>query len=275
MEANWPAIYKLLLQFEGGNDDDPQDPGGRTSRGILQREWTPYRATHQPPPLPSDVWRAPDGVPGVMDIYHNGQYWAGQRCQDLRSGVDAVTMDYGVNSGVGRSGRVLRHVLGLPTNTYHIDDTVIAALAKRDPKAVVDAICDERMAFLRSLRTFGRFGGGWTRRVNQDRAFAEHLIVVGPAVPTPIVPTKAPGKAQHPEPTVTKNVVKTGGVVGAGGFAYLADWIGAHPMLSAGIMVATIAGIIFLVDTINKWHQQRQVTPMPGTPVVPEMGVAT
>jgi lysozyme family protein len=54
----------LVLRDEGGNDDDPRDPGGRTSRGIAQREWDVWRASH--PGLPSDVWQAPqDQILGI------------------------------------------------------------------------------------------------------------------------------------------------------------------------------------------------------------------
>ena len=53
----FPACIPLTLAWEGGNDDDPNDPGGRTSRGIIQREWDVWRQTHAG--LPSDVWQAP------------------------------------------------------------------------------------------------------------------------------------------------------------------------------------------------------------------------
>jgi len=42
VDGNCPEIYKTVRVFERGNDDDPQDPGGRTSRGIIQREYDKY-----------------------------------------------------------------------------------------------------------------------------------------------------------------------------------------------------------------------------------------
>lgn len=268
MEVNWPPILKRLLVIEGGNDDDPQDPGGRTSRGIIQREWNVFRQTH--PGRPADVWKAPQA--DVESIYHDGQYWAGQLCPQIVSGPDDVVLDYGVNSGVGRSGRVLRHLCGLPTNTYKIDDSVIAAVKKRDPKAIIDAMCDERMAFLRSLHTFPRFGAGWTRRVREDRAFAKHLAAGGTPSTAPVpAPVKVPGKGQHSEPKVAKGAVQGGGAAGGGALALAAHWVGAHPIITAAIAVAAVAGIILVVRAISQWHHTRSVTPMPGTPVVPEL----
>src|SRR5215468_5279465 len=55
--SNFNKCLPLLLEHEGGNDDDPRDPGGRTSRGILQSEWDVWRLSH--PGLPSDVFQAP------------------------------------------------------------------------------------------------------------------------------------------------------------------------------------------------------------------------
>jgi lysozyme family protein len=54
--ANFSRCLTLVLASEGGNDDDPDDPGGRTSRGITQREYDAYRKTRRN--LPSDVWKA-------------------------------------------------------------------------------------------------------------------------------------------------------------------------------------------------------------------------
>ena len=41
----FPTSVALTLVSEGGNDDDPRDPGGRTSRGITQNEWNNWRAS--------------------------------------------------------------------------------------------------------------------------------------------------------------------------------------------------------------------------------------
>mgnify|MGYP003337036225 FL=1 len=51
---------------------NPRDPGGRTSRGITQTEWTAYVARHRAQQLPSDVWKAPDAA--IDDIYRT-RYW--------------------------------------------------------------------------------------------------------------------------------------------------------------------------------------------------------
>ena len=70
MESNFKASLDLVLKSEGGNDDDPADHGGRTSRGITQREYDAWRREHHL--LTQDVWKA--STLDVETIYHN-EYW--------------------------------------------------------------------------------------------------------------------------------------------------------------------------------------------------------
>ena len=49
------ACVQLVLQDEGGNDDDPDDPGGRTSRGIEQSEWDAWLLSHRASPPTSSM----------------------------------------------------------------------------------------------------------------------------------------------------------------------------------------------------------------------------
>ena len=44
---------------------------------------------------------------------YRAKYWDAQRCDELPAGVDDAVFDYGVNSGIGRSGKVLRRCLRL------------------------------------------------------------------------------------------------------------------------------------------------------------------
>lgn len=191
---NFTRSLSNVLVFEGGNDDDPRDSGGRTSRGIIQREYDKYRDRKGLPRR--DVWQADQAE--VVEIYRE-EYWKspGVRGDDLPIGADFATMDYGVNSGVGRSGKVLRRVLRLPADDWRIDDAVLTAVRVRGPHAVIDLIVDEREAFLRSLRTCQYYCKGWLRRTASVRAIG-HLMAGRPAslfAPQEIIPEFAPGKA--------------------------------------------------------------------------------
>lgn len=164
MKQNYPQAIKLLLVSEGGNDDDPQDPGGRTSRGILQREWNIWRDTH--PGLPEDVWQAPQDQ--VLAIYKQN-YWDKLHCDELPSGVDYTVFDYGVNSGISRSAKVLQSFVHVPIDGA-VGPVTVSATLKVNSVQLINSINAQRLAFLQGLGTWPRFGRGWARRVSEVKA---------------------------------------------------------------------------------------------------------
>jgi uncharacterized protein (TIGR02594 family) len=181
-DARFLPCLAVVLKWEGGNDDDPRDPGGRTSRGILQREWDVWRTTH--PGLPSDVWQAPQDQ--VVAIYKQ-KYWDAMLCAQMPAGVDLAAFDFGVNSGISRSAKFLQAIVGT-TQDDEIGPDTIAATVKSDPASTIHQLCDKRLAFLQGLGTWPTFGKGWSNRVADVRAQA--LAAVGSA-PTP-QPTPEP-----------------------------------------------------------------------------------
>ncbi len=160
-----------VLKSEGGNDDDPRDPGGRTSRGILQREWNEWLRTH--PGLPADVFDAPQDE--IVAIYHE-KYWNVLSCADLPAGVDYAVFDYGVNSGNDRSAKALQSFAGVEADGQ-IGPKTIEATASLDPTTLVNQICTQRLAFLRALDTWPTFGKGWTARVQGVRTAALAMVI--------------------------------------------------------------------------------------------------
>ncbi|BEV44429.1 glycoside hydrolase family 108 protein [Afipia carboxidovorans] len=180
--ATYPAAYRRLRTYEGGNDDDPQDPGGRTSRGIIQRVYDGYRANKGLPKR--DVWLADEAE--VAEIYRR-QYWDAVRGDQLPAGVDMFVFDGAVNSGPKQSIKWLQRGLGGIVADGVIGEATMAALrANHDNDLLIGNMADQRMAFLRALKTFPRFGRGWTRRVNNVCAAAQALAT-GSIGPAPVV----------------------------------------------------------------------------------------
>ena len=60
---------------------------------------------------------------------------------------------------------MLRRVLRLRDDSSAVTNEVIAAARAADPKTLIVDICDERLRFLQSLKTWPVFGRGWGRRV--------------------------------------------------------------------------------------------------------------
>jgi lysozyme family protein len=176
--SSYDEALARLLVHEGGYSNHPSDPGGPTNWGITIFD---ARAYWRKDATATDVRDMPVEV--AKDIYRS-KYWGAMRCDELPAGVDYAAFDYGVNSGIGRSGRVLRRVLGLSDETGAVTDAVIAAARRRSASAVIDAICDERLAFLQGLRTWSTFGNGWGRRVREVRAAALAMSAGKPAAAT-------------------------------------------------------------------------------------------
>ena len=188
------ACVKLVLQDEGGDDSDPRDPGGRTSRGITQSDWNDWLRTH--PSLPSDVFQAPQDQ--IVAIYHEN-YWNKLSCYNLPAGVDYVVFDYGVLSGIGRSAKVLQGFVGAAVDG-EIGPETIGATANADLPTLINQISDERIALMKQSPVWSVFGRGWTARVERVRA-ASLAMASAAAQPRPAAPKPAPVPVPVPAPT--------------------------------------------------------------------------
>ena len=96
--AAFEAALPFVLRWEGGFVDHPNDPGGRTNKGVTQKVY--------------DAWRRRQGLPqrDVKMIEHNevlaiyeGGYWIPPRCDLLERQLDLVQFDTAVNMGIGRA----------------------------------------------------------------------------------------------------------------------------------------------------------------------------
>lgn len=157
----------FILSDEGGNDDDPVDPGGRTSRGITQREYTAWRAMQK---LPSrDVWTATDDE--VKAIYQSS-YWM-PWCPQIPVGLDYLFFDMNVNMGFHEAVLLLQRALQV-TADGAIGVVTLHAMATCDPKATIQRITAAKSTFYHQLRTWWKYGKGWTARYMraQTRALA-------------------------------------------------------------------------------------------------------
>lgn len=171
--ANFKKCLKLVLASEGGNVDDPDDPGGRTSRGITQREYDSYRKTHAG--LPSDVWKAPDDA--VADIYKLS-YWQPWSPQ-FPDGVDYIFFDISVLSGPVRAAKWLQGALGVPVDG-HIGIVTLTALAQAKPKDVITTMTTLRAANYHDLvddnPKLAKYLKGWLSRTNRVQADALAMV---------------------------------------------------------------------------------------------------
>jgi lysozyme family protein len=154
------------------------------------------------------------------DQIYAHKYKTASRFDDLEDGVDMCILDVDINSGVGRGPRVLSKLLGQPA-TSKMTDALVQEANRRDPIALIDALCDERLIFMKSIRggsDWARFGGGWSRRVADVRTTSK-LLVTQSHSSAPTIPAGhgKGGKATHKDPHGV--IIKKVGTGTAGGVA--------------------------------------------------------
>lgn len=163
--GNYGEALRRLLVHEGGYGNHPDDPGGPTNFGITIID---YRKYIMPEAAASDVKAMP--LEHAKAIYR-AKYWDELRCDELPGGLDYAVFDYGVNSGISRAAKVLQRIIGV-ADDGRIGDVTLHAVAANPPRELIERLCDERLAFLKRLRTWPVFGKGWGRRVAEVKAAA-------------------------------------------------------------------------------------------------------
>ena len=159
MQDNFAKSLAFVLKDEGGNDDDAEDHGGRTSRGITQREYTAWLSEQGLPD--KDVWNAPQD--DIVSIYHD-EYWK-PYCDWFPSGTDYLYFDMAVNAGPYRAAVLLQRALGVADDGRIGPVTREAAAECMDEKGLIRKFTDEKRAFYLSLHQ-PKFIKGWLNRCN-------------------------------------------------------------------------------------------------------------
>lgn len=216
MQDNFQLSLKAVLREEGGNDDDPHDHGGRTSRGITQREWDAWRAKHPAIEI-SDVWSAPQDQ--IDAIYHD-QYWEPYG-DKMPSGVDLVFFDFAVNAGRQQAVKTLQRALNVSADGM-MGIVTWSAVEKASPAELVAAFSERRRMFYRNLAQFSRYGKGWigrTNRIEKEAASIAPASVAAAPITLPEGSAKAnPEDARKPPilNTGTATTISAGGAVASG-----------------------------------------------------------
>ena len=271
--ANFARAMPLVLAHEGGYSNHPQDPGGVTLEGVIQRVYDGYRRRRG---VPTRALTA--GMRGSLDwkrerdeIYRL-QYWNQCLCDDLPAGIDYVVFDGAVNSGPAQSIKWVQRALNLPADGVMGQRTLAAIEAHPNHDALVNAICDRRMAFLRALRTWPTFGRGWSSRVAGVRriglAWARGANVVaqaddvseGSGARAPLADAR-PAPAIAPADATTGAGAVTTGTSGALQQAQdtLAPVAGTSSIITWIVTVLALVGVTMVIGGLAyRWYATRR-----------------
>jgi lysozyme family protein len=163
MKENFPKALAAVLVHEGGYVNNPKDPGGMTNLGCTKAVWE----EHCGHPVNEKVMRAL--TPADVAPLYKRKYWDKVQGDELPSGVDYVVFDAAINSGPGRAAKWLQSCVGVEPDGG-IGPKTLAAVRAFDPQQLVKDYAKRRLSFMMDLPTWGTFGKGWTRRVNEVEA---------------------------------------------------------------------------------------------------------
>ncbi|WP_217577590.1 glycoside hydrolase family 108 protein [Mesorhizobium sp. GbtcB19] len=194
MDRNFARALSLVLKSEGGWSDNPADPGGATMKGVTLANFRRYVKADA---SKADLRTISDAQ--VATVYRRF-YWDAAAGAELPDGVDYAVFDFAVNSGPGRAAKYLQAVVGV-VQDGRIGPATLAAARAKPAGAVIDALCDARLAFLQRLPTWPSFGRGWSARVAAVRRQALLISAAPPATTASGSPVPASADGLAPAET--------------------------------------------------------------------------
>lgn len=268
MQSNYNTfIDRVIQKYEGGYGWAKADSGGPTKYGITCYDLAAY--DHQP--MTSMAAWAPkvQAMPlSVAETIYKTKYATAVRFDDLPSGSDCAMLDYDINSG-SRAILAARAILNVkPLNNAIMDQALLDAIKKADPAQFVTALCAERMHFLQRLSIWHEFGGGWTARVTDLKAYCLHLAAGNSPASAPVAVdlshTVTPKAVAVPKTATTPTA---SGSVAAG----LAAWGAGLPWyyIAAGVVIPLVIGITYEAIQAGKAATANTTIVIPPTVVLP------
>jgi len=158
MRESFDRALQLVLVHEGGFANHPTDPGGPTMKGVTLATFRRHFGSDK---TVNDLRNITQEQ--LARVYRTG-FWDKCRCDQLPTGVDYAVFDVAVNSGPGRAAKFLQSAVGAAQDGA-IGQGTLDKVGTQKPPSIINSICDQRLAFLRGLKTFSTFGTGWTKRV--------------------------------------------------------------------------------------------------------------
>jgi len=148
---NFHECVQIVLEFEGGSKttNDKSDPGGETKYGISKRAF-PHLF-----------------IGGLTEAQARGiyqtNYWDAVRADEIPRLLKLPVFDAAVNMGVRRSIRILQWSVGAKVDGW-LGYKTLHRVRSANTHETFLRILSRRMQYYQRLKTFKKYGNGWTRR---------------------------------------------------------------------------------------------------------------
>jgi lysozyme family protein len=169
--ANFEKCFAFILQFEGGFTNDPKDPGGPTNLGVTQATLSAFIGRQ------ATIAEVKALTPEKVAPIYRGKFWDHVNGDNLPVGIDLAVFDFGVHSGPSRGVAALQRAVKV-ADDGSLGPITTAAAKNAAPKPTINAICDDRLAFIKKTKAFKvkKFQKGLLNRVKNCRAAALAMV---------------------------------------------------------------------------------------------------
>lgn len=157
MTPRFLAFVPFIFEWEGGYDNDPDDPGGETNFGIDKRSHPTEDIKHM--------------TKARASVIYFSDYWLKSRCDELPPKVGEVVMNISVNAGRGRAIKWLQEICATQVDGVIGPKTLAAAELHKSHLA--SALLDRTEAHYRSIAhgSLAKFLRGWLNRNDALRTY--------------------------------------------------------------------------------------------------------
>jgi lysozyme family protein len=154
--------FVLSDSIEGGLVDHPEDPGGRTNRGITQRRLDSVRISHPELNLPRTVDELTREQ--CVAIYRVCE-WQWIKGDQLPAPIALLMFDCAINQGEGRAIECLQASLGVKRDGI-LGPITLSAARSKDLKTLAAEFSAQRgYRYMILDKIDDVFGLGWMRRL--------------------------------------------------------------------------------------------------------------
>jgi lysozyme family protein len=157
----FPECVSYILSFEGGEVNDPSDPGGHTKYGISKRAY-PYVDI-------ASLTRAQ-----AEEIYYN-DYWKGPKIDSLPAHIRFAVFDAAVNLGPVRAVKALQKVAKAKVDGLIGTETIYKAY-----RVTIDDYIVERERIYRAIvkgrKASAKFLPGWLTRLKHIKRIVTRAL---------------------------------------------------------------------------------------------------
>ena len=151
---NFDTAFDILMGFEGGYVNNPNDPGGETNWGVTKSEAIANGYIGKMKDLP---------VSFAKQIYWQ-KYWGKIQIDQLPDLLRYSVFDAAVNSGPAQAIKWLQRAVCVNDDGI-IGPQTLSAVKTMSADVVLRNMLSQRLIFMTSLPQWGTFGKGWARRI--------------------------------------------------------------------------------------------------------------